>query len=129
MRQFTGISHPGDGRGRNLGFPTANITLDNPADRPADGIYACFVQINNDPNQLLGVMHVGPRPTFDASATVEVYILDFPDRDLYGSRFTIRPVAKIRDIAKFTNTANLIAVMHQDCQQARELLTKQLADD
>jgi riboflavin kinase/FMN adenylyltransferase len=122
MRQFTGTSHRGDGRGRSLGFPTANIVVDEPLDRPGDGVYACLVQLNTDPPQLMAVMHVGPRPTFDANATVEIYILDFPDQDLYGQHFTVTPQYKLRDIAKFTTTEKLITAIQQDCQNARELL-------
>lgn len=111
----------GDGRGRQLGFPTANLKLDREELRPADGIYAAWAEIENKIHP--AVAHVGPRPTFPgATATIEVHLLDFPDRDLYDQFLKIHFVQKIRDIARFDSVEELVAAIQQDCATARRVL-------
>lgn len=111
----------GDGRGRGLGFPTANIQLDKEKDRPADGIYAVWAEINNQTHP--AVAHVGPRPTFPgATPTIEIHLLDFPDRNLYGQHLAFRLIQKIRDVARFEHTKELVQTILQDCTAARRVL-------
>jgi riboflavin kinase / FMN adenylyltransferase len=112
----------GDGRGRELGFPTANL---RPADEakliPAEGIYA--VRVHLRARSLQGVMHVGSRPTFPGAApTIELHIFDF-DQDIYGAEVLVFFHARIRDVARFESVDELIVAMTEDCRVARSLLT------
>jgi len=111
----------GDGRGRALGFPTANLRPTDEAKLvPAEGIYA--VRVHLRARNLDGVMHVGRRPTFPgASATIELHIFDF-DEDLYGAEVLVTFHARIRDVARFDSVEALIAAMAEDCRIARSLL-------
>jgi riboflavin kinase/FMN adenylyltransferase len=111
----------GDGRGRTLGFPTANILLEERKKAPADGIYACWAKLFGE--VWPAVLHVGPRPTFiGTTSTVELYLLDFPDRDLYGEIIAFCCVTWIREIEKFNSSEELIAAINQDCERARKVL-------
>lgn len=107
----------GDGRGRQLGMPTANLELDDPNKLlPLPGIYAVMV------DEVKGVMHLGPRPTFvGAGPTIEVHLFDF-DRDIYHHTITVEVHARIRGIEKFERVEELVAAMHADARQARLLL-------
>jgi riboflavin kinase/FMN adenylyltransferase len=117
METFTGKVIKGDGRGRELGFPTAN--LDSQLDIEA-GVYAVWVTYNDE--KYKGAMHIGPRPTIPgASSSVEVHILDF-DKDIYNEMLTIEIVGKIRDVIKFNSLKELTEAIKQDCRIASELL-------
>ena len=107
----------GDGRGRSLGMPTANLELDDPNKLlPLPGIYAVKV------SGIEGVMHLGPRPTFvGAGPTVEVHLFDF-DQDIYHHTITVDVHARIRGIEKFDRVEDLVAAMHADGVRARQLL-------
>ena len=79
----------GDGRGHELGFPTANLLLDSHKHKPLDGVYACLARVEHDPTIYKAVLHVGPRPTFPGSMpTVEVHLMDVKDVwQTYGNFF------------------------------------------
>jgi len=118
---ITGIAVRGDGRGRLLGFPTANLKLDDESQRPADGVYACRVKLEE--KLYKGALHVGPRPTFaGAVPTVEVHILDFPDRDLYDTMISFQPAVRLRDIMKFASADELQEALARDCAMAASAL-------
>ena len=108
----------GDGRGRQLGMPTANLELDDPHKLlPLPGIYA--VRVGN----FAGVMHLGPRPTFvGAGPTIEVHLFDF-DEDIYHHTITVDVHARIRGIEKFSRVEELVAAMHEDARRARAILS------
>ncbi|HKJ93315.1 MAG TPA: bifunctional riboflavin kinase/FAD synthetase [Longimicrobiales bacterium] len=110
----------GDGRGRSLGFPTANIQVPE-ADKllPLEGVYAVTAAVNG---QLLnGVMHLGPRPTFRGSPpSVELHLFDF-EQNIYGAEVRVDFCARIRDIHPFARTAELIDAIRDDCDVARRL--------
>jgi riboflavin kinase / FMN adenylyltransferase len=113
----------GDGRGRELGFPTANIEY--PAEKilPANGVYACRVWIGGE--SLNGAVNVGVRPQFHDKADkplVEAYIMDF-NRDLYGQDIRLDFVARLRDELKFSSVVALVEQMHRDVAKAREILS------
>lgn len=111
-------------RGRDLGYPTAN--LDIPADLmvPAHGIYAVGAALDGEPHPLLGVASIGVRPTFDnGPRSVEVYLLDF-DRDIYGRTLHIEFVARLREERKFESVDALIEQMGRDVALGREILTQ-----
>lgn len=111
---------PGQRRGRDLGFPTANICPDNEL-VPPQGVYATSTQID-------GVFHpsvtnIGTRPTFadaDTRVIVETHLLDF-DAELYGRRLRIGFVQRLRDERRFENIDALLAQIAADCDQARTL--------
>jgi riboflavin kinase/FMN adenylyltransferase len=108
---------PGDRRGRELGFPTANIVPDPKLACPARGVYACRV------GEQLAAVNVGVRPTFgsDLQLLVEAYLLDFQG-DLYDQRLTIEFVARLRDEQRFDRVEGLVAQMQRDVESTRELL-------
>jgi riboflavin kinase/FMN adenylyltransferase len=107
----------GDGRGRTLGMPTANLELDDPHKLlPQPGIYAVTV------GPVKGVMHLGPRPTFvGAGPTIEVHLFDF-DQDIYHHTITVEVQAWIRGIEKFDTVDRLVTAMQEDARKAKELL-------
>jgi riboflavin kinase / FMN adenylyltransferase len=106
----------GDGRGRTIGFPTANLAP-GPGDFcPPRGVYAALA--DGRP----AAVDVGYRPTFDATPglVVEVHILDY-EGDLYGRVMTIRFLARLRDERKFDSPAALVAQLAQDIAEVRAL--------
>lgn len=111
----------GDQRGRQLGFPTANLSV---ADRrliPADGIYAVRVKVGE--RWLGGAASIGIRPTFGGGhRTVEVYVLDF-DGDLYDQVLEVQFVKRLRPEMKFDSAQALIAQMQHDVSESRQVLS------
>lgn len=121
--RITGHVVRGDGRGRNLGFPTANLELSPDSIRPQDGIYAAWGFLNEEAAPYPAVIHVGPRPTIaGALPSLEVHLLDFPDRDLYGATITLKDLSFLRLVQKFQNLPALTAAIAADCEAARERL-------
>ena len=116
---------PGDRRGRELGFPTANldaIAIEKVI--PAEGIYAVEVQVGDDPKRLKAVLHLGARPTFPGSRpTVEAYVLDFTG-DLYGRNLRVLFLDRVRGIRAFESTEALVAAMHEDVSAARQVFDR-----
>lgn len=111
----------GDQRGRQLGYPTANIYLKRSVS-PLAGVYAVKVHgIQALP--ILGVANVGTRPTLDGThSLLEVYLLDF-NQNIYGYRLEVEFIAKIRSEYKFSSVGALIQRIEQDVEIAREILT------
>ena len=118
----------GDRRGRELGFPTANLAFDALVALPPDGIYA--VRAGWDDAQPLqprrtanGVASLGVRPTFGAGGAriLEVHLFDL-DEDLYGRRMRVEFVLRLRGERRFASTAALIRQMDRDAQRARKVL-------
>lgn len=114
---------PGAGRGKELGFPTANIEPESPV-LPPKGVYA--VEVIHDGELLHGVANLGTRPTFggdaDAPAALEVHLLDFHG-DLYGSTLEIGFCALLRPERRFANRAELSAQIQADVSAARAALS------
>jgi riboflavin kinase/FMN adenylyltransferase len=110
---LAGTVVPGAGRGRGLGFPTANVRIPDARKLlPLEGIYAVRAEI--DSRRLDGLLHLGPRPTFDDPAvTVELYVLDF-DGELYGRHVRISLCQRLRGIERFDSAAGLVAAMEAD---------------
>jgi riboflavin kinase / FMN adenylyltransferase len=109
----------GDKRGRDLGYPTANIRLDRNCGLK-HGIYAVRVGLGN--RRFDGVASFGRRPTFDNGAPLlEVFLFDFQG-DLYGQELDVAFIAFIRDELKFDSVAALIRQMDDDSAHAREKL-------
>ncbi len=112
----------GDQRGRQLGFPTANLQL--PAEKylPRDGVYSVWVHHPQHAQPLAGVMNVGLRPTVSGvQRTVEVHVLDWQG-DLYGLCLAAELVSFLRPEQRFESLEALKAQIQQDCQTARQQL-------
>ncbi len=112
----------GDGRGKQLGFPTANIQYPEAKILPANGVYACRVWV--DGKAYAGAVNVGVRPQFHdqaAAPLVEAYILDF-DRDIYDQDIRVEFVERLRDERKFAFVEALIEQMHRDVERTRSLV-------
>lgn len=110
----------GDKRGRTLGYPTANLTLDGTL-QPAFGVYAVRVQMP-DGTLRQGVANFGRRPTYAVETPLfEVYIFDF-DGDLYGQQLRVELIAFLRPEEKFANVEALKTQLAADCVRAREIL-------
>ena len=106
----------GDGRGRELGFPTANIVPDDELVHPGHGVYAGFA--NGHP----AAIHVGVRPMFETGRglLVEPHLIDY-EGDLYGQTLRLAFIARLRGEKRFPSVEDLIAAIKQDVEQAREL--------
>jgi riboflavin kinase/FMN adenylyltransferase len=124
-RQFSlsGLVVQGDGRGRELGFPTANLAVGPQMLLPGDGIYATWAVID-------GVWHpsatsIGVRPTFGLTERlVEVYVIDF-EGDLYGQQLEVEFVSKLRDQETFPSIAALVEQIDRDVANARLALARE----
>jgi riboflavin kinase/FMN adenylyltransferase len=118
----TGEIVHGDGRGRLLGIPTANLELWPARALPKNGIYVCQAHIDG---QIYGaVSNVGIRPTFETEPVaprVEAYILDF-DRDLYGKVIQVDFLHRLRDELRFSSIDALVAQIQDDIHQTRVFL-------
>jgi riboflavin kinase/FMN adenylyltransferase len=113
---------PGARRGRELGFPTANLALPTRQALPADGIYATLAVRTRTGQVCLSVTSIGVRPTFGPSERlVEVYLLDFAG-DVYGEHLDVQFVDFLRGQETYTGPEALIVQMHQDVAQARTIL-------
>ena len=106
----------GDERGRKLGFPTANIVPADDLQSPGHGVYAAFA------DGRAAAVNVGIRPTFETGRglLVEAYLIDF-DGDLYGHTLRIAFIARLRGERRFGSADELVAQMHRDVAEAREL--------
>lgn len=111
----------GDQRGRELGYPTANMMLGSTI-HPAYGIYACTARILGQDEIYKGACNIGIRPMFEVKvAQVEAYIFDF-NQEIYGETLCVTPVVRLRGEAKFSSIDDLIAQMDKDCEQAKSIL-------
>jgi len=108
----------GDRRGRELGFPTANLIPDQSLIQPGHGIYVARATWGEEVR--CAAVNVGVRPTFktDLVVLVEAYLLDWAG-DLYGEQLTIEFLARLRGERRFDSVDALIAQMHRDVEQAR----------
>ncbi len=121
---FDGQVVRGDGRGRTLGFPTANLLTQTEA-LPKDGVYAVRVYLpiqNRKMPVAQGVMNIGTRPTFNAGRSIEVHLLDV-DQDLYDQILRVECVTWLRGEQKFENIEALRAQIGRDIEQARSVFS------
>jgi riboflavin kinase/FMN adenylyltransferase len=115
-----GVAQRGDARGRQLGFPTANVTLGD-YQRPRYGVYAVRVTLD-DGTEHPGVANLGVRPTFQPpQELLEAYLFGF-EGDLYGRRIEVALHAYIREERKFGDLDGLVAQMREDEAAARRVL-------
>ena len=119
---LTGLVVEGDRRGRLLGFPTANLSLDSNLVIPADGIYATWAIVEGRRYQ--AATCIGVRPTFGVNnRTVEAFILDF-EGDIYGIPLTLEFARRLREERAFSSVEALIEQMKLDVEQTRDLLSR-----
>jgi len=129
-----GVVVRGDGRGRGLGYPTANVAPPMYSAIPADGVYAAwFTVLGHGPGtgtvipgeRYAAAVSVGTNPTFSGrTRTVEAFVLDTA-ADLYGQHVAVDFVARIRGQRKFDSVDQLIEAMGRDTDKARSILAAQ----
>ncbi|MBM6404686.1 bifunctional riboflavin kinase/FAD synthetase [Phycicoccus sp. CSK15P-2] len=129
-RVVGGVVH-GNHRGRGLGYPTANLGPDSLGLVPAEGVYAGWLtrldREDGEPDRTLpAALSVGTNPTFDTEdrRTVEAYVLDRDDLDLYDETVMVEFVEHIRPTLRFDSVEELTAAMAGDVERCRELLAK-----
>jgi riboflavin kinase/FMN adenylyltransferase len=111
----------GDARGRSLGFPTANVSLEGTLE-PALGIYAVRVEVGGA--RYGGAANYGRRPTFDKKdVLLEVHIFDF-DADIYGQPIIVEFIAFLRPEIKFAAIDELSVQIAADCEEAKRILAR-----
>ncbi len=119
---LNGVVVQGDQRGRELGFPTANVVVPTDKYLPRDGVYSCWVWIPGVENQQAAVMNIGNRPTFAGlQRTIEVHVLNWCG-DLYDLRLRIQLMGFIRPERKFDSLSALVSQIQEDCQTAQAQL-------
>ncbi|MFF2023320.1 bifunctional riboflavin kinase/FAD synthetase [Streptomyces sp. NPDC058171] len=118
-----GVVVRGAQRGRELGYPTANVeTLPHTA-IPADGVYAGWLQVGDE--SMPAAISVGTNPTFDGTArTVEAYAIDRVDLDLYGLHVAVDFLAYVRGMVKFETIDDLLVAMAEDVRQSKTLIAE-----
>ncbi len=114
----------GDQRGRELGFPTANVPTHGLRAAPADGVYAGWLRRLDTGEAYPAAISVGTNPTFEGERArrVESYVLDRDDLELYGVEVEVSFVAKIRGMQRFDTVDELIATMQDDVRRSRQHL-------
>jgi riboflavin kinase/FMN adenylyltransferase len=123
--RFSGVVVRGDHRGREMGFPTANVPVPPGMAVPADGVYAGWVTRLDIPSapRWPAAISVGTNPTFDGvERRVEAYVLDRDDLELYDVEIAIDFYARLRGQVKYAGKEALIRQMHTDVEEARHLL-------
>lgn len=118
-----GVVVHGDGRGRTIHIPTANLEI--PADKliPANGVYACWAWLAGVRRP--AVTNIGTRPTFTAGEQVlhvETHLLDHQE-DIYGQKLSLEFAARLRAEQRFPSVETLVGQIHKDIDQARKILT------
>lgn len=119
---FRGVVVMGDQRGRELGFPTANLSVGDEMAVPADGVYAGWLTAEDGVRRAAAIS-VGSNPTFDGvDRRVESYVIGETDLELYGVEVVVEFVARLRGQVKYTGVEALITQMELDVQRAKEVL-------
>lgn len=114
----------GDQRGRELGFPTANVPMPVGEAAPADGVYAGWLRRHDTGERFPAAISVGSNPTFagERARRVESYVLDRTDLELYGVEVEVEFVDRLRGMVTFQGIDALVETMHDDVRRAREVL-------
>ena len=126
-----GVVVEGDKRGRQLGFPTANVPTDGITAVPLDGVYAGWLRRLDeaDAPALPAAISVGTNPTFDGvQHRVESYVLDRTDLELYGVPVEVSFVERLRGQERYEGVEALVAQMHLDVDKARTILGVEAPD-
>ncbi|MGZ3461540.1 MAG: bifunctional riboflavin kinase/FAD synthetase [Archangium sp.] len=115
----------GHGRGRGIGFPTANVDTQNEL-RPAAGVYAIRVLFRDEPlgSWRPGVANIGVKPTFGVNeVTIEAHLLDFTG-DLYGKELRVQFLERLRPERRFGSVAELVGQIKRDVEAARAVIAR-----
>jgi len=117
--ELRGMVVAGERRGRELGFPTANIVPPEGLACPGHGVYACLA------NGLPAAVNIGVRPTFGSGRAelIEAHLLDF-DGDLYGSELHLAFLERLRGERRFATVEALVEEMHSDVARARVICAR-----
>jgi riboflavin kinase/FMN adenylyltransferase len=122
LHEIDGVVRKGDQRGRDLGFPTANVPVDESYAVPPDGVYAGWL-VRADGERLPAAISVGTNPTFNGvERRVESYVLDRTDLDLYGEAVRVEFAELLRGMVKYEGIDALIVQMDLDVVRTREVL-------
>ncbi len=114
--EITGVVRKGKGRGKELGFPTANILLNHTI---SEGVYAAIVKVEN--HMYKAASFVGRAETFgENELQLESYILDF-NRDIYGTVITVKLLRKLRESKKFSSVQSLVTAIGEDVSRVSRL--------
>jgi riboflavin kinase/FMN adenylyltransferase len=119
---LTGPVVPGDGRGRTIGIPTANVETAADKAIPLNGVYACLALVDGQKQQ--AVVNIGVRPTFTSGETlprVEAHLLNYA-ADLYGKTLRLEFIERLRGEQKFTSVDALVTQIRTDIERAKQLL-------
>jgi riboflavin kinase/FMN adenylyltransferase len=122
-----GLVVHGDGRGRRINIPTANIDYPKQKAIPAFGIYACWAYLGNE--KYMAATNIGINPTFTPEnqiPSVEPHILDF-NRQIYGEEVRLEFAARLRDEMKFDSVEALIKQIHADIEHTRRILNSHVS--
>ena len=123
--RLDGVVVHGDHRGRELGYPTANLAWTGEPTVPADGVYAGWLRVLDSDSDLPAAVSVGTNPQFDGEERrVEAYVLDRDDLDLYGAEVGVSFVERIRGQERFAAVAALVDRMGVDVAEARRILDR-----
>lgn len=130
--RLTGHVVRGAGRGRGLGFATANLALDHPGLLvPKRGVYMAWALLDGGPQRWPALVNLGFNPTFDAEAPegtpptrIEAHLVDFPGEDLYGRHLTLALVSRLRDERRFPGPVELSAQIAADVEALRGRLAE-----
>jgi riboflavin kinase/FMN adenylyltransferase len=118
---LTGRVVKGAGRGRSIGFATANLVSTNEV-RPGIGVYAVRAQIGEQ--VFGGAANLGCKPTFgESEMTIEVHLFDF-EGDLYGATVRVAFLDRLRGEQRFASVAELAEQIRRDCEKARQVLAR-----
>ena len=118
---LSGQVNKGLGRGKKLGFPTANITIDKNKIKPGNGVYFVYSEFND--SVVYGMMNIGSNPTFnDKKSSIEIHFFDFTE-NLYDLNISVRIVSKIRNEIKFKNADHLSNQLAKDQKKCIELIS------
>jgi riboflavin kinase/FMN adenylyltransferase len=121
-----GVVVRGDQRGRQLGFPTANVPTSTVTAAPADGVYAGWLRRLDTGERFPAAISVGTNPTFDGERErrVESYVLDRDDLQLYDVEVEVSFVDRIRGMVRFDGVEALVETMRDDVRRARQILRR-----
>jgi riboflavin kinase/FMN adenylyltransferase len=118
--ELRGIVARGDGRGRTIGVPTANLEVGSQIAIPANGVYAVWGA--TDGGEWPAVVNIGVRPTFGQTVrVVEAHLLDF-NGDIYGQELAVAFITRLRDEQRFASVDDLVSQIEDDIAVARSIL-------